>query len=57
MRFDVPVIGRRTIETMRRAGATCLAVDAGQCLLLEGESISVAADQAGICMVAGLIAG
>ena len=35
MRFDVPVIGPRTIEAMRQAGATCLAVDAGKCLLLD----------------------
>src|SRR5262249_33695710 len=31
MRFDVPVIGVKTIETMARAGATCLALDAGKC--------------------------
>src|SRR6266481_2953700 len=52
MRFDVPVIGTKTIETMHRAGATCLAVDAGKCLLLEGDSIITAADQAGIAIVA-----
>lgn len=52
MRFDVPVIGLSTIETMRAAGATCLAIDAGKCLLLDGERISEAADAAGITMVA-----
>lgn len=52
MRFDVPVIGTKTIETMHRAGATCLAVDAGKCLLLEGDSIITAADEAGIAIVA-----
>ena len=51
MRFDVPVIGTKTIETMQRAGATCLAVDAGKCLLLEGDSIITAAEQAGIAIV------
>ena len=30
MRFDVPVIGVKTIEVMRQAGATCLALDAGK---------------------------
>ena len=30
MRFDVPVIGLKTIEVMRRANATALAVDAGR---------------------------
>ena len=53
MRFDVPVIGIRTIEIMKQAGATCLAVDAGRCLLLDGEGIIAAADQAGITVVSG----
>ncbi|MGA8541857.1 MAG: UDP-2,3-diacylglucosamine diphosphatase LpxI [Terriglobales bacterium] len=52
MRFDVPVIGVKTIETMTRAGATCLAVDAGRCLLLDGEAIIRAADEAGIAVCA-----
>jgi DUF1009 family protein len=52
MRFDVPVIGVQTILTMQRAGATCLSVDAGKCLLLEGAAIIQAADQAGITIVA-----
>ena len=30
MRFDVPVVGVKTIEVMRNAGATCLALDAGK---------------------------
>ena len=52
MRFDVPVIGVKTIEVMHAAGATCLAVDAGKCLLLDGEKIVEAADAAGIAVVA-----
>jgi len=52
MRFDVPVIGAKTIETMAHAGATCLAVDAGKCLLLDGAKIVEAADDAGIAIVA-----
>ena len=52
MRFDVPVIGLKTIETMQHAGATCLAVDAGKCLLLDGEKIIAAADEAGIAIAA-----
>jgi DUF1009 family protein len=51
MRFDVPVIGLKTIESMRQAGATCLALDAGKCLLLDGQAIIVAADQFHICIV------
>ncbi|HEY4676132.1 MAG TPA: UDP-2,3-diacylglucosamine diphosphatase LpxI [Candidatus Angelobacter sp.] len=53
MRFDVPVIGLKTIETMAQAGATCLAIDAGKCLFLDGEKIIAAADEAGIAVVAG----
>jgi UDP-2,3-diacylglucosamine hydrolase len=52
MRFDVPVIGVKTIETMARAGASCLAVDAGRCLLLDGEAIIRAADAAAIAVCA-----
>ncbi|HEV2114765.1 MAG TPA: UDP-2,3-diacylglucosamine diphosphatase LpxI, partial [Terriglobales bacterium] len=52
MRFDVPVVGVKTIEVMRQAGATCLALDAGKCLLLDGDAIMTAADAAGICVVA-----
>ena len=52
MRFDVPVIGLKTIETMARAGATCLAIDAGKCLFLDGDKIISAADEAGIAIIA-----
>jgi DUF1009 family protein len=54
MRFDVPVIGLKTIEVMHRAGATCLAIDAGKCLLLDGqEAIVAAANVWAITIVAG----
>ena len=52
MRFDVPVIGVKTIQVMQSAGATCLAVDAGKCLLLDGDAVVQAADAAGIAIVA-----
>ncbi len=52
MRFDVPVIGVKTVEVMHAAGATCLALDAGKCLLLDGEKILDAANAAGIAIVA-----
>jgi DUF1009 family protein len=53
MRFDVPVIGLRTIEIMHRAGATCLALEASRTLLFDSDAIVHAADQAGIAIVAG----
>src|ERR1035437_3768550 len=52
MRFDVPVIGVKTIEVMQAAGATCLALDSGKCLMLDGEKILDAANAAGIAAVA-----
>jgi UDP-2,3-diacylglucosamine hydrolase len=52
MRFDVPVIGIKTIDVMRAAGATCLALDAGKCLLLDGDGVRDAANQAQITIVA-----
>ena len=52
MRFDVPVVGVQTIEVMRKAGATCLAVDAGKCLLLDGEAVITAANEAQCVIVA-----
>ena len=52
MRFDVPIVGLKTIETMKSAGATCLALDAGKCLLLDGpEKVAAAADAAAIAIV------
>jgi UDP-2,3-diacylglucosamine hydrolase len=52
LRFDVPVIGIRTIETMRAAGATCLAVEAHRTLLFDRAALRDAADTAGIAVVA-----
>lgn len=52
MRFDVPVIGVKTIEVMHAAGATCLAVDAGKCLLLDGDAIAHAANAYPIAIIA-----
>jgi DUF1009 family protein len=51
MRFDVPVIGIATVETMIRAGATCLSVEAGRTLLFDRESLLDRANQACIALV------
>src|SRR5690348_13484987 len=51
LRFDVPVIGLKTIEVMQAAGATCLALDAGKCLMLDGGNIIDAASAADITVV------
>ena len=52
MRFDVPVVGVATIQTMQRAGATCLALEAGRTLMFDPAGIIAAADGAGIAIVA-----
>jgi DUF1009 family protein len=52
MRFDVPVVGVKTIEVMHTAGASCLALDAGKCLLLDGQKVIDAADASEIAIVA-----
>ena len=52
MRFDVPVVGAGTIATMRTAGATCLAIEAGRTLLFDSAAIVAAADDAAITIVA-----
>ena len=52
MRFDVPVVGLSTIEAMRAAGASLLSVDAGKTLMIDGDAIIRAADEAGIAVVA-----
>ena len=55
MRFDVPVIGQKTIEVMRQAGATCLALDAGKCLLIDGPAIPEMANACDISIVADVL--
>ena len=52
MRFDVPVIGVPTVETMIRAGASCLSIEAGRTLLFDRDSLLERASQAGIAIVA-----
>ena len=52
MRFDVPVIGVQTVETMIHAGATCLSVEAGRTLLFDRDTLIKRADEAGIAIMA-----
>jgi DUF1009 family protein len=42
---------------MQAAGASCLALDAEKCLLLDGERIIEAADAAGIAVLADATVG
>ena len=54
MRFDVPVIGIKTVETMIRAGASCLSVEAGCTLLFDRDPLLERASEAEIAIVATL---
>jgi DUF1009 family protein len=51
MRFDVPVIGIKTVETMIAAGASCLSVEAGRTLLFDRVALVERAAAAGIAIV------
>ena len=51
MRFDVPVIGMRTLETMIAADASCLAIEAERTLLFDRETMIRRADETGIAIV------
>jgi len=50
MRFDVPVVGLRTLGAMREAGARTLAVEAGRTLLIDRAAVLSAADEAGLAV-------
>ncbi len=50
MRFDVPVIGIATVRAMQEAGASALSVDAGRTLVLDGDAVMAAANDADIAI-------
>jgi DUF1009 family protein len=52
MRFDVPVIGLPTIEQMKSARATALALDAGRTLIFDRAKLIEQADAAGVAIQA-----
>jgi DUF1009 family protein len=52
MRFDIPVVGKATLETMASCGATALVVDAGRTLIFDKEEIIQLARKHDIAIVA-----
>ncbi len=52
MRFDVPTVGPATIESLKAAGASVLAVEADKTVLIDEADTIRAADAAGIAIVA-----
>ncbi|HQZ18189.1 MAG TPA: UDP-2,3-diacylglucosamine diphosphatase LpxI [Vicinamibacteria bacterium] len=51
MRFDVPVVGERTLQSLRDAKASVLAVEAGKTLLLEKPAFLASAKEMGVVVV------
>ncbi|MBR6710078.1 MAG: UDP-2,3-diacylglucosamine diphosphatase LpxI, partial [Selenomonadaceae bacterium] len=51
-RFDVPAVGKQTIESMAAVGAKALAIEAGSTLLVEKEQVLALAEEKGITIVA-----
>ena len=52
MRFDIPVVGHRTLRVMHRARCAAIAVQAGRTLLLDQPSLLREADRLGIAVCA-----
>ena len=52
MRFDVPVVGPRTIEVMKQAKATALGIDAGRTLIFDRQRVIEMANAVGIAIEA-----
>lgn len=52
MRFDVPVIGMRTLDAMKSAGATCLSVEAGRTLLFDRDALLRRANEENVAIIA-----
>ena len=50
-RYDLPVIGKKTIDNMAASGLTCLAVEAGRTIILEPERFKRAASKRDIAVV------
>jgi hypothetical protein len=51
MRFDIPVVGLRTVENMIEFGATALIMDAHRTLTLDREKFVELADENDVCIV------
>ena len=51
MRFDIPTVGMKTMQVLKRSGVSALAVQAGRAVLLEKEKIIEKANQLGICLL------
>jgi DUF1009 family protein len=51
LRFDMPTIGVGTLESLAAAGATTLAIEAGQTILIDRDDVAAAAARLGVSVV------
>lgn len=51
LRFDIPTVGLKTIESLKSVNARVLALESGRCMLLDREAFIEAANQAGIAVI------
>ncbi len=52
MRYDIPVVGLKTIKVLKKINASVLAVEAGRTIMLEQDKIITEADRMGLALVA-----
>ncbi|HYV37549.1 MAG TPA: LpxI family protein, partial [Gemmataceae bacterium] len=52
MRFDVPTIGCKTIESMHKAGGKVLAIEAGKTIVVDHDDTMALANRYGLTVVA-----
>ena len=50
-RFDIPVVGPRTLQNMIRVNAKCLAIEADKTLVIDRDTCVKMANKAGICII------
>jgi DUF1009 family protein len=51
LRMDLPVIGLATIGTLKKAGATALAVDAHKTIVIDREKVLLEANKNHLCLI------
>ncbi len=52
MRFDIPVIGERTLKKLKKAKASVLALEARRTILLDKDAVVDKANRVGLCLIA-----
>lgn len=52
MRYDLPVVGKRTLKSVHKAGFSILAFEAGKTLVMDLDEVIALADKLNLCLVA-----